>query len=63
MLRTEEVQIEPTNTGYIARSPRYGIAETGRTRDEAAARLADGVRLMETADSRIASGLSHAVES
>jgi hypothetical protein len=60
MINDDEVLLEPTIRGFLARSWRYGIAETGRTEDEATERLAAAVRLMRIADSRIANGLSRA---
>jgi hypothetical protein len=60
MKSDDEVLLEPTARGFLARSWRYGIAETGRSEAEATERLAAVVRLMRIADGRIANGLSSA---
>jgi hypothetical protein len=49
----EGIEIEPIKAGFLALSPRWGIAATGPSSAEAALQLARGVELFERLAARV----------
>jgi hypothetical protein len=50
----DDVRIEPARMGFIAQSPRWRVAATGQTAEEAVGRLAEVILLSQELDRRVA---------